>query len=165
VSRQLIDLLSKRLTKLKIKHGLITGAQTAIERQIHMDDFQEGKTKFILCTIAAGGTGITLTKGSITAFLQRSWSMIENLQAEARTHRIGSEIHDRVLIIDYVTGGTVQERVFSAIDEKTKNLQLILRDDDLILKTLTGQHIEPEELDMVATEAGDDEEELYGDDS
>lgn len=165
VSRQLIDLLSKRLTKLKIKHGLITGAQTAIERQIHMDDFQAGKTKFILCTIAAGGTGITLTAGSITAFLQRSWSLIENLQAEARGHRIGSEIHERVLIIDYVTSGTVQEKVFEAIDEKNRNLQLILRDDDLILKTLTGQAIREEELEAVITAAGDDEEELYGDDS
>lgn len=165
VSRQLIELLSKRLTKLKIKHGLITGAQTAIERQIHMDDFQDGKIKYILCTIAAGGTGITLTKGSTTAFLQRSWSLIENLQAEARGHRIGSEIHDRVRIIDYVTKDTVQEKVFAAIDEKNRNLQLILRDDDLILKTLLGKEIEQSEIDAVATEAGDDEEELYGDDS
>lgn len=165
VSRQLVDLLAKRLDKLKIKYGLITGAQTAIERQIHMDNFQEGKIKFILCTIAAGGTGITLTRGSITAFLQRSWSMIENLQAEARTHRIGSEIHERIRIIDYVTAGTVQERVFEAINEKSRNLQLILRDDNLIAKVLKGEEIAQDELDQITTETGDDEEELYGDDS
>lgn len=165
VSRQLIDLLSKRLTKLKIKHGLITGAQTAMERQIHMDDFQDGKIKYILCTIAAGGTGITLTRGSTTAFLQRSWSLIENLQAEARGHRIGSEIHERVRIIDYVTKGTVQERVFQAIDEKNRHLQSILRDEALILKTLLGEEISQDELDRAVTLTEDDEEELHGDDS
>jgi SNF2 family DNA or RNA helicase len=166
VSRQLIDLLAKRLDKAKIKYGLITGAQTAIERQIHMDDFQAGKTKFILCTIAAGGTGITLTQGSITAFLQRSWSMIENLQAEARTLRIGSEIHDRIRIIDYVTMNTVQNKVFEAMEEKSRNLQLILRDDDLVAKVLKGEEITAEEFEAVE---GDDienpEEEIYGDDS
>lgn len=166
VSRQLIDLLSKRLTKLKIKHGLITGAQTAMERQIHMDDFQDGKIKYILCTIAAGGTGITLTRGSTTAFLQRSWSLIENLQAEARGHRIGSEIHERVRIIDYVAKGTVQEKVFTALDEKNRYLQLILRDEALMMKTLLGEEITQEELDDATTLVeGDDEEELYGDDS
>jgi SNF2 family DNA or RNA helicase len=166
VSRQLIDLLAKRLDKAKIKYGLITGAQTAIERQIHMDDFQAGKTKFILCTIAAGGTGITLTQGSITAFLQRSWSMIENLQAEARTLRIGSEIHDRIRIIDYVTMNTVQDKVFKSMTEKSRNLQLILRDDDLVAKVLKNEEITAEELEAVE---GDDiengEEEIYGDDS
>lgn len=144
-SRQLIDLLSDRLTKLKIPHGLITGAQNAIERQIHMDDFQAGNTKFILCTIAAGGTGITLTRGSVMAFLQRSWSMIGNLQAEGRAHRIGSEIHERIRIVDYVTAGTVEELVFQAIAEKSRQLQLILRDEALILKAIKGEEIESEE--------------------
>ena len=93
VSRQLIEMLSARMTKANIPHGLITGAQDADERQQHMDDFQAGKTKFILCTIAAGGTGITLTKARVAVFLQRDWSMINNYQAEARIHRIGSEQH------------------------------------------------------------------------
>lgn len=141
VSSQLINLLSKRLDKLNIKHGLITGAQTPIERQIFMDDFQEGKIKFILCTTAAGGTGITLTKGSTCVFLQRPWSMIENEQAEGRIHRIGSEMHESVRIIDYVTSGTVQEAVFGAIEEKGRQLEFILRDKDLIRKTISGDEI------------------------
>jgi len=166
VSRQLIELLAKRLDKAKIKYGLITGAQTAIERQIHMDDFQAGKTKYILCTIAAGGTGITLTQGSITVFLQRPWSNIENLQAEARTLRIGSEIHERIRIIDYVTSGTVQEKVFKSLEEKSKNLQLILRDDDLVAKVLKNEEISQAELDALdGDDIEDNEEEIYGDDS
>jgi superfamily II DNA/RNA helicase len=58
VSRQLIELLSARLTKEGIAHGLITGAQTEDERQKSIDDFQSGKTKWILFTAAAGGVGV-----------------------------------------------------------------------------------------------------------
>ena len=135
-SKQLVMLLSNKLEKAHIQHGLITGDQDTYERQMHMDNFQKGKTRFILCTIQAGGTGITLTKGSVAVFLQRSWSMIDNLQAEARVHRIGSEVYDFITIVDYVTAGTVEETVFKAIETKTDNLEVILRDKDLIMQTL-----------------------------
>lgn len=139
VSRQLIELLSAKMEKKGIPHGLITGAQDGDERQRHMDDFQEGRTKFILCTIAAGGTGITLTRGRTAVFLQRSWSMIENYQAEARIHRIGSEQHDSVRIVDYVTAGTVEEVVIGAVERKSQQLEAILRDKDLLHKAIAGE--------------------------
>jgi SNF2 family DNA or RNA helicase len=138
-SKQLINLLSARMTKAKIPHGMITGDQDPKERDVHMANFQEGSTQFILCTIGAGGTGITLTKGSIMVFLQRDWSMIGNLQAEARGHRIGSEIHEKVQIIDYVTAGTVEEEVFKAIEAKSNNLEFILRDTELMRKVLENR--------------------------
>lgn len=139
VSSQLINMLSARLDKLKIAHGLITGDQDAKEREMHMMNFQAGKIQFILCTIAAGGTGITLTKGSTAVFLQRSWSMIENLQAEARVHRIGSEIYDFIRIVDYVTKDTSQEIVIKAVAEKSDQLEKILRDKVLLEKYLRGE--------------------------
>lgn len=151
-SKQLVNLLSARMTKLKIPHGLITGDQDTKERDFHMANFQEGGTKFILCTIGAGGTGITLTKGSIMVFLQRDWSMIGNLQAEARGHRIGSEIHEHVQIIDYVTEGTVEEAVFEAIEAKTNNLEFILRDKELMRKVMecriTTEDLPNEQFDL-----------------
>lgn len=139
VSSQLINMLSARLDKAKVPHGLITGDQDAKEREVHMENFQSGRTKFILCTIAAGGTGITLTKGSTAVFLQRSWSMIENLQAEARVHRIGSEIYDFIRIIDYVTKDSSEEIVFKAVAEKSNQLEIILRDRELMKKYINGE--------------------------
>ena len=139
VSSQLINMLSARLDKLKIPHGLITGDQDAKEREHHMEDFQAGRTKYILCTIAAGGTGITLTKGSTAVFLQRSWSMIENQQAEARVHRIGSERYDFIRIVDYVTKDSSEEIVFKAVEEKSNQLEYILRDKLLMEKFIRGE--------------------------
>lgn len=138
VSRQLIELLSKKLDKKKISHGLITGAQNNDERQQHMDDFQAGKTRLMLCTIAAGGTGITLTRGRVAVFLQRSWSMIDNIQAEARIHRIGSEQHESVVVVDYVTAGTLEEVVIQAVEQKSERLEEILRDRDLLRRVIEG---------------------------
>lgn len=142
VSRQLIEMLSARMTKANIPHGLITGAQDADERQQHMDDFQAGKTKFILCTIAAGGTGITLTKARVAVFLQRDWSMINNYQAEARIHRIGSEQHESVVMIDYITADTMEEVVIDAVERKSRALERVLRDKSLLEIAMKDNHVD-----------------------
>ncbi len=136
VSRQLIELLSARLTKEKIPHGLITGAQSGDERQRAIDDFQAGRTKWILFTAQAGGVGVTLTTARRLVMLQRPWSLVDYKQALDRVHRIGSEIHDSILITDYVTEGTIEERVIEALDGKSENFQQVVRDKEQLIKLL-----------------------------
>jgi SNF2 family DNA or RNA helicase len=138
-SRKLIELLASKLDKSKIPYGLITGHVTTEDRQKNIDDFQAGKTRLILCTIKAGGTGITLTKARVMVFLQRSWSMVDQLQAEARSHRLGSEQHDSVLIVDYVTSGTIEEAQIWALSTKHARMEEIVRDKDLLLRALKGE--------------------------
>ncbi len=136
VSRQLIDILSARLTKEGIAHGLITGAQDGDERQKSIDDFQAGKTKWILFTAQAGGVGVTLTKARRLVMLQRPWSLVDYKQALDRVHRIGSEIHDSIIITDYVTEGSIEERVIQALDVKSDNFEQIVKDKVKLLEML-----------------------------
>jgi SNF2 family DNA or RNA helicase len=136
VSSQLINLLSARLTKEGIAHGLITGAQTEDERQKAIDDFQSGKIKWILFTVQAGGVGVTLTTGRRLVMLQRPWSLVDYKQALDRVHRIGSEIHDSVIIMDYVTEGTIEERVLQVLDGKAENFEQIVHDKARLLDLL-----------------------------
>ncbi len=136
VSRQLIELLSAALTKAGIEHGLITGAQDQDERQQAIDDFQSGRTKWILFTAQAGGVGVTLTAARRLVMLQRPWSLVDYKQALDRVHRIGSEIHDCVIITDYVTENTIEERVIQALDTKADNFEQIVRDKEQLLKML-----------------------------
>ena len=136
VSRQLIDLLSAEMTKEKIPHGLITGAQTEDERQQAVDDFQSGKIKWILFTAQAGGVGITLTAARRLIMLQRPWSLVDHKQALDRVHRIGSEIHDSIMITDYVTEGTIEERVIQVLETKADNFEQIVRDKAQLLSLL-----------------------------
>ena len=136
VSRQLIEILSARMEKEGIKHGLITGAQSETERQQAVDDFQAGKVKWILFTAQAGGVGITLTTARRLVMLQRPWSLVDYKQALDRVHRIGSEIHDSILITDYVTEGSIEERVIDALDVKAENFEEIVKDKEQLKKML-----------------------------
>jgi SNF2 family DNA or RNA helicase len=136
VSRQLIELLSKALTKADIQHGLITGAQDEDERQQAIDDFQSGRIKWILFTAQAGGVGVTLTAARRLIMLQRPWSLVDHKQAMDRVHRIGSEIHDSVIITDYVTEGTIEERVLQVLETKADNFEQIVHDKAKLLDLL-----------------------------
>jgi SNF2 family DNA or RNA helicase len=136
VSRQLIELLSARMTKEGITHGLITGAQDEDERQKAIDDFQAGRIKWILFTAQAGGVGVTLTAARRLVMLQRPWSLVDHKQALDRIHRIGSEIHDSVVVMDYVTEGSIEERVIQVLETKADNFEQIVRDKDKLLQLL-----------------------------
>jgi SNF2 family DNA or RNA helicase len=136
VSRQLIELAAERLAKLKIPHGLITGAQGSALRAQAVDDFQDGKTRVMLMTIGAGAEGITLTRADTMLFLQRDWSEIKNAQSEDRVHRIGSEIHSCVRIIDQITPGTVEERKVELLKVKQGRMEELVRDEQSLLKLL-----------------------------
>lgn len=124
------------LTKAGIAHGLITGAQNEEERQRAVDDFQSGKTKWILFTAQAGGVGITLTAARRLIRLQRPWSLVDDKQVNDRVHRIGSEIHDNIIITDYVTTGTVEERVREVLEAKADSFEEVVRDKEQLLKML-----------------------------
>jgi SNF2 family DNA or RNA helicase len=141
-SRQLIDLASARLHKKGIRHGLITGAVGTDARDRTIEDFQKGLFPFILCTIKAGGVGITLTKASIEIFIQRNWSWIERDQSVARAHRIGSEEHESITVVDYVTTGTVEEVQLKTLASKKGMLEEIVRDEEMMRKFLRGEPIE-----------------------
>jgi len=136
VSRQLIEILSAEMTKAKIPHGLITGAQNEDERQQAVDDFQSEKTKWVLFTAQAGGVGITLTAARRLVMLQRPWSLVDHKQALDRVHRIGSEIHESIIVTDYVTEGTIEERVIQVLETKADNFEQIVRDRDQLLALL-----------------------------
>jgi SNF2 family DNA or RNA helicase len=136
VSRQLIEILSAAMTKADIPHGLITGAQNEDERQWAIEDFQSGKIKWILFTAQAGGVGVTLTAARRLIMLQRPWSLVDYKQALDRVHRIGSEIHDSIIITDYVTEGTIEERVIEVLDAKADNFEEVVRDKDKLLSLL-----------------------------
>ena len=136
VSRQLIELASQRLTQLKIPHGLVTGTQSIFERQEAVRRFQDGHLRVILLTLGAGAEGITLTRAAWMLFMQTSYSAVQNLQAEDRVHRIGSEIHDSIQIIKQITPGTVEETREEILAAKGMRMEEIVRDRETLLKLL-----------------------------
>lgn len=135
--KMLIDLASARLTKKGIEHSLVVGGQSEKERQQHIDDFQNGVNSVILCTAAAGGVGITLTKASTLVFLQRPWSLIDNKQAEDRVHRIG-QAAEHVNIITLVTQGSIEWHRMNVLDGKEVQLQEVVQDVETLKMLLAS---------------------------
>lgn len=149
-SKQLINLAAARLDKYILQAGRtdlpplnyrrITGDESEIVRQANMDDFQTSRSvNVILATTAAGGTGITLTASNVMVRMQRDWSSVNNSQAEDRIHRIGSEIHKEVRIIDLITPDTIEETQLDILAGKYGNLQEIVRDKATMAKLLAGK--------------------------
>lgn len=130
-SRKLIELCSR---EVGVDHILITGAQSPAERAENVARFQTGTVPLALVTLGAGGEGITLTAASTAVFLQRSWSLVQNLQAEDRIHRIGQEA-EAVNIIDVVSMGTIEQRVHEAFADKEMTLADVVR-DKAVLRSL-----------------------------
>lgn len=123
-SRKLVELAAKEVS---VDHVLITGAQTPAERAGAVARFQTGGVPLALVTLGAGGEGITLTAASRAAFLQRSWSLVQNLQAEDRIHRIGQEASS-IEVVDIVSANTVEDMVRQAFADKQLTLQDVVRD-------------------------------------
>lgn len=138
VSRQLLELLSARLTKAKIPHGMITGATSEDDRQESIDKFQDGKLKFILFTAGAGGTGVTLTAARYLCRLQLPFSFVDYKQTLRRVRRIGAERHENIIVIDYVTEGTLDEHVFDVVAKKEENFEDVVKDRDALRRMLGG---------------------------
>jgi SNF2 family DNA or RNA helicase len=136
VSRQLIELASAALTDKGIPHGMVTGAQSVPMRAMAVNDFQEGKTRVILLTLGAGAEGLTLTRADTMLFMQRSFSPLENQQAEDRIHRIGAEHHDRITIIEQITPGTVEESKRDLLEAKGVRIEEVLRDKEMLRRLL-----------------------------
>jgi SNF2 family DNA or RNA helicase len=132
-SRQLIELACARLEAHRPKPysmSKIVGGMSDAERGQSLSDFQSRKTQVMLFTIKAGSVGLTMTAADTIVFLQRSWSMLENKQSEDRVHRIGSEQHESIQIVDIVAPGTVEESQIERLYVKMARLEEITRDSE-----------------------------------
>jgi SWI/SNF-related matrix-associated actin-dependent regulator 1 of chromatin subfamily A len=70
--------------------AVLRGEDDSETRQENVDRFQKDPNcHLIVCSLKAGGVGITLTSASNVAFVEQGWNEAEMLQAEDRVHRIG----------------------------------------------------------------------------
>lgn len=127
-SRKLIMLAAKRLEEKGYTYSLIVGGMTDAMRQVSLNDFKTGRVKVLLFTMKAGGEGLNMTEASTMVRLERSWSMLLNEQSVARFHRMGSEQHQSLTLVDVVAPGTIEERQFQRLREKSDRLEEITRD-------------------------------------
>lgn len=132
--RKLIELAEERLDKEGITYVSIHGKVDADERARNLELFQAGKVQVIMFTYKAGGVGLTMNRADVLIRLQRSWSLVDNLQGEDRVHRIGSEVHDSINIIDIVTENTIEVQQCMRLYDKSQRMEEIVRDREQLIK-------------------------------
>lgn len=148
--KQLINLAAKRLDKLGVRYALVTGDVSPYDRQKALDALRARSIRVLMFTNKAGGVGMDMSASDTLINLQRSWSLVDERQKEDRNHRIGSEIHECVRIIDVVARDTVEESQITTLLEKLERLEEITRDRAALLAA--NPHTLTDELD--ALEAG-----------
>lgn len=128
VSKQLIDLAEKRFIEAGISCVKITGDVSEWDRRDNLVRFQAGGVRAILFTVQAGGVGIDMTAADTMIRLQRSYSMIDNVQGLGRIDRIGAEVHQKLYVVDIIAPGTVEDDQLDKLRAKEERLETIARD-------------------------------------
>lgn len=138
-SRQLIELASARMAKEGFDHGLITGLVNEHDRTRVRHQFQDGELPYTLMTMAAGGESLTFTAAKACFFLERSFSLRINKQAEGRAPRPGQT--DRVMMVDIVVEDTVYEDTREALIVKGESFEEFVRDGDQLERFRKALHV------------------------
>eukprot|EP00559_Dactyliosolen_fragilissimus_P007770 CAMPEP_0184861966 /NCGR_PEP_ID=MMETSP0580-20130426/6527_1 /TAXON_ID=1118495 /ORGANISM="Dactyliosolen fragilissimus" /LENGTH=2276 /DNA_ID=CAMNT_0027359649 /DNA_START=192 /DNA_END=7022 /DNA_ORIENTATION=- len=109
----MLDILEDFLTLRRFKNERIDGSITGRKRQMAIDRFQaEGNldSSFImLLSTRAGGVGINLTAADTCIIFDSDWNPQNDLQAQARCHRIGQ---------------TKSVKVYRLLSRKTYEMQM-----------------------------------------
>lgn len=143
---QLLKLAVKRVEKYGVRYGVISGEIAPVDRQRVLGELQRGEIRLLFFTSAAGGVGLNMTAADTLINLQRSWSLVNEVQKEDRNYRIGSEVHEVIRIIDIVTEDTVEGDQIKRLHEKLARLEEITRDKAALLRA--NPHASTYELDQ-----------------
>lgn len=120
ITNPAFELLSK-----KYKGVMITGETKDSDRMSYVEAFQnDDSVKFIIGTIGAMGTGLTLTAGTVEIFLDEPWNMALKEQAIDRCHRIGQK--SNITVYTLICRGTIDERINDLVMKKGAISQILV---------------------------------------
>lgn len=114
----------KTLAKIIDTKCLIFGEQTAEERELNINNFQDNMEKIIICNIKAGSTGLSLhdLKGGHPriSLISPTFNAVELIQAFGRIHRAGAKTKSLQRIV-YIAN-TIEEQIAEKLERKIKNV-------------------------------------------
>ena len=107
------------------------GATPQDKRQACINNFQDPNSpvRFFIGNTQTGGYGITLTEAETVIYYSNSYDLEKRIQSEDRAHRIGQK--NKVLYIDLVARGTVDEKIIQSLRNKV-NIANEINGEELI---------------------------------
>ena len=96
---------------------MLHGGTTVKARGRLVEEFQgEDYIPYMILSVKAGGTGLTLTKASHVIHFDRWWNPAVENQATDRAYRIGQK--NNVMVHKLVCKGTIEEKIDKLIESK-----------------------------------------------
>lgn len=123
-----ISTLRDSLTKVYPESSVktITGLETMQTKQNIINQFQnEPDPRILICSIAAVGTGVTLTAASTCIFLELDWIPANVMQAEDRLHRIGQK--NSVNIYYIVFEKSVESYIAKRMLQRREKINVVMK--------------------------------------
>jgi SWI/SNF-related matrix-associated actin-dependent regulator of chromatin subfamily A3 len=112
-----LDLIGPHLEKLGYTYARIDGKKTGKQRVQALTEFATPDgPDFMLCSLHAAGTGITLTAANHCFLMDTWWNVSVELQAQDRIHRIGQTRPVRV--VRFVMKDSIEERMIALQESK-----------------------------------------------
>lgn len=112
-----VNKINRYLRKLRMNTLTLTGATQNVNKTVQA--FQNSREfNILICTQKKAAESVTLTAAKYAIYYSNMWSNDLRLQSEARIHRKGSERHDSILYIDFVTKGTIEQKVVECLKKK-----------------------------------------------
>jgi len=92
-----------------------------------VQEFQDGKHRMVVCSMASAGLGLTLTRSSKVVFVEYPWVPAEYDQAYGRVHRKTQE--RQVKVVDMVADHRIDKRHVELLREKREVAGLVVDGD------------------------------------
>jgi len=124
--REITEPLGAFLEQVFGRRGLILHGGTPVsKRREIVDEFQaEDYVPFLVLSLKAGGVGLNLTAANHVVHFDRWWNPAMENQATDRAFRIGQKRN--VMVHKFITTGTIEEKIDSLIEDKTRLSQEII---------------------------------------
>jgi superfamily II DNA or RNA helicase len=119
--------LQKKYKKEDIQISTIVGGQSVTERENNIRDFQDNRSRIMICNIKCGGVGVSLHditgNAPRVSLINPSYSAIELCQALGRIHRSGGKSKSQQNIV--YAAGTIEEKIYGRVRCRLDNLSML----------------------------------------
>ena len=137
----MLRLVRDELERRKMGFGYLDGSVKEKDRRSQVAAFMsDGGPPVFLCSLKAGGVGLTLTAADYVILYDPWWNPAAERQAIDRTHRIGQR--HAVTAYRLLARGTVEEKIRALAGRKRELSETVVRADAAMAKALTREDLE-----------------------
>ena len=86
------------------------------DRELAIEKFQNGDSRFLVANPATAGYGLTLTAANTVIYYANDFNLETRMQSEDRCHRLGQK--NTVTYIDFICEDTVDEKIVKSLRNK-----------------------------------------------